>query len=166
MSVNAESLEILGVRVDRVGWPQIEQFCREALQENSAKQIVTVNGEFILDAQKNREFKVAINDADLVIPDSTNVVWASRFKTKQPLAEVTAGSELVERLAAIAAQNQASIFLLGAKPGVAEAAGRALTQKYPGLRIAGTSSADPDETSVIEEIKAANSRFTNARLTS
>ncbi len=154
MSTNAESIEILGVRVDRVGWSQIEQFCREALQGNLPKQIVTLNGEFVLDAQKNPEFKTAINEADLVIPDSTNIVWASRLKTKRPLTEVTAGSELVEHLATIAAQNQASIFLLGAQPGIAEAAGRTLAQKYPGLRIAGTSSANPSETSVIEEIKA------------
>jgi len=153
MSENSQSLEILGVRVDRVSWPQIEQFCQEALEGERSQQIVTVNGEFILDAQDKPEFKTVINQADLVIPDSTNIVWVSHFKNKQPLTAVTPGSELVERLAALAVKNQASIFLLGAKPGVTETAGRVLQQKYPGLTIAGTSSANPNQGEMAQRIK-------------
>ena len=48
------------------------------------------------------------------------------------MAEETAG--LMERMA----REGMSLYLLGAKPGVAERAGERLAERYPGLRIAGT----------------------------
>jgi N-acetylglucosaminyldiphosphoundecaprenol N-acetyl-beta-D-mannosaminyltransferase len=49
-----------------------------------------------------------------------------------------AGVELVKESCRVAAGLGARIFLLGAAPGVAEAAGRRLEATYPGLEIAGT----------------------------
>jgi N-acetylglucosaminyldiphosphoundecaprenol N-acetyl-beta-D-mannosaminyltransferase len=139
--------------VDQVGWTEIDQFCAEAIAQNEPKQIITLNGEFVLTAQKNEQFREAINSADLVIPDSTNIVWASRIK-KTPLKEVTAGSDLVIHLAKLASETNKSIYLLGAKEGIAKKAGEALKKQFPDLVIAGASSADP-KPETVELIKKA-----------
>lgn len=145
-------VQLLGVRVDRVGWPEILAFTQQALAGERPKQIVTVNGEFILTAQDDPKFRTIINGADLVIPDSTNVVWLSRLRG-QPLPGVTPGSDLVIHLARLAAQEKEKIFLLGSRPGVGERAAAKLKQTFPGLEVV-FDSADPGDPTGLEKIKA------------
>ena len=54
-----------------------------------------------------------------------------------PLPERVAGSDLTPRLLYRLAERGGSVFLYGARPGVAQRAGEALQSAYPGLRIAG-----------------------------
>jgi N-acetylglucosaminyldiphosphoundecaprenol N-acetyl-beta-D-mannosaminyltransferase len=65
------------------------------------------------------------------------LVWLSHMMG-EPLAERVTGVALVEESCRLAALTDGSVFLLGAAPGVAAAAGRELQRRYPGLRIAGT----------------------------
>jgi len=147
----ADTIEILGCRVNNVNWADIEQFCAAALQSTSPKHIITLNGEQILIAQNNPAYKAAIDSADLVIPDSTNIVWVSRWQGSG-LKAVTPGSDLTFRLAELAANTGCSIFLLGAREGVAAEAAVVLQKRFPGLKIAGTSNADPDDEAVVGQI--------------
>ncbi len=146
-----ESITILGCRINNVNWAEIDAFCRESLTNRGPKHIVTLNGEQILAAGKNPEYKVALNSADLIIPDSTNVVWVS-WLLGRSLKTVTPGSDLTLRLAKLAAETDHSIFLLGSKEGIAAQAAAVLQKNYPQLKVTGTSSADPDEQNVIGEI--------------
>lgn len=146
---------ILGCRVDNVSWAEIEEFCADAMLQTAPKHIVTINGEQILQAQKNQSYREALNSADLIIPDSTNVTWVSALRGT-PLKGVTPGSDLTVRLAKLASQTGASLFLLGSKEGIAQKASEVLSHMYPGLKIAGTSSADPDNAAVIGEIAKSN----------
>ncbi len=152
------SISILGVRVDIVDWTEVELFCHQALIGQEPRQLVTVNGEFILEARRNAVFKHVINQADLVIADSTNVVWASRWLGK-PLKAKTPGSDLTDRLARLAKSSDKSLFLLGGKPGIATRAAKVLEQNNPGLIIAGTSSADPDDLDIVNEICASKANI-------
>lgn len=138
---------ILGVRVDDVTWSDIDAFCLAAFNGKQPKQIVTVNGEFVLDAQHNSEFKAVINQADLVIPDSTNVTWFGRLKATTP------GSDLTVRLCQLAAEHKQSVFLLGAYGTVAEQAAKMLQKHIPALKIAGHSNADPTDPHIVATIK-------------
>ncbi len=146
------SIKLLGVRVDKVTWNNIDEFCHRALNEKTPKQIVTVNGEFILLAQKNQVFKEIINNADLVIPDSTNVVWMSKLKGHR-LKQVTPGSDLTVRLSKIAVETGKSVFLLGGWNGVTKKSVETLKNIFPELKVAGYSEADPNEDGTAEKIK-------------
>lgn len=153
MLPSSKSVQLLGVRVNNLTWPELMSFCEQALQQAEPQHIVTVNGEQILLAQENEEFMNAITEAELVIPDSTNVIWVSRLKG-QPLKQRTPGTDFAIRLAELAAKNGKSLYLLGSKEGVAQAAAEQLTNAFPSLIIAGTSSAHPDDTDVPATIKA------------
>lgn len=146
-----ESINILGCRIDNVDWQDIDEFCREALTANQPRHIVTINGEQILAAEHNTDYRAALNSADLIIPDSTNVVWVSRWKGIG-LKEVTPGSDLAIKLAKIASELGKSIFFLGSREGVAAAAATELQKLHPNFKIAGTSSKNPGNTDVIAEI--------------
>lgn len=146
-----DSIHILGCRIDNVDWSDIDAFCADALNGNEPKHIVTINGEQILSAIKNDAYKNALNSADLIIPDSTNVVWLGRWKG-MPIKYVTPGSDLTIRLSKLAAETGQSVFLLGSREGVAAKAGEALQKKFPNISIAGNSAANPDDPTVVGEI--------------
>lgn len=150
-------LYILGVRVDAVtreeALAQIEAFVRQG----GPHQVVTVNPEFIMEAQRNPAFRQALNRAALAVPDGARILWAAR-RLGRPLVEQVAGVDLVECIAARAAQTGWRLFLLGAAPGVAERAAGVLQTRYSGLTIAGTYAGSPaaaEEDGIVERIRAA-----------
>ena len=79
----------------------------------------------------------AVNGADLVLPDGIGVVKGAAM-LGTPLKEKTPGIEFAAGLMGKMAETGKSLYLLGAKPGVAEAAAERLQAQYPGLKIAGT----------------------------
>lgn len=135
-----------------VDWPIITEFCLQALRGSEPKQIVTVNGEIILEADRNPIYKEVINKADMNIPDSTNVYWVSQLKG-QLLPMITPGSDLVIRLAELATKNSYSIFLLGGRGDVPEKAASALKKQFSNLKIAGTSNTNPHDQTVLKQIQ-------------
>ena len=109
-------------------------------------------------AQKNQEFRHAINNAALTVADGIGVVWATRF-VGLPTPERITGTDTLVALAKRCAEKGYRLYLLGAAPGIAEQAGKRLQALAPGLQIAGAyaGSPDPDEVDVIiERIQTAN----------
>ena len=159
------SAYILGVRVDRVSEAQaldiIDQ--RIASRKDSGNhlpchQIVTVNTEFVMAAQKNTEFCQAINSAALTLADGIGVVWATRY-VGCPAPERITGTDTLVALTKRCALKGYRLYLLGAAPGVAEQAGEKLQALAPGLQIAGAFAGSPtpsEEEAIIERIHAAS----------
>src|SRR5690606_15921582 len=93
--------------------------------------------------------------ADLVVADGMGVVWASKLLGR-PLPERIAGIDLAAALLSRLAHGGGGVFLLGARPGVAERAARNLAAQYPGLRIVGTRHgyfSESESQAVIAEIR-------------
>ena len=156
---------VLGVRVDRVSQLQaldlVDQMIalfRASGHTLPCQQIVTVNTEFVMAAQKNIEFRQTINNAALVVADGIGVVWATRF-VGFPTPERITGTDTLVALAKRCAERGYRLYLLGAAPGVAEQTGVCLQALAPGLQIAGTYAGTPalaEEDAIIERIHAAN----------
>jgi N-acetylglucosaminyldiphosphoundecaprenol N-acetyl-beta-D-mannosaminyltransferase len=150
------SLFILGVRVDGVTFDQAVAFMEAFINEGRPHQVVTVNPEFVMVAQRDAEFRSIINHAALALPDGVGVWWASR-RLGCPVPDRIPGVDLVDRLASLSAQRGYRLFLLGAMPGVAERAARALCDRYPPLVIAGTYGGSPrpaEEDAIVACIRA------------
>lgn len=135
-------IRILGVRVDEYDMQQsldlIGAFVSQGntTDEDGLKQIVTINPEGVWLAQGDAELKRIIDEAALVTPDGNGVLWAAR-QLGTPLKERVAGIELLERICRRGAEEGWRVYLLGAKPGVADIAAEKLQEKYPGLQVAG-----------------------------
>lgn len=74
--------------------------------------------------------------ADFILADGMPLVWYSRFLST-PLPERVAGSDMIYRMAAQAAELGHRVFFLGGAPGIALEAANKLHELYPGLQIAG-----------------------------
>jgi N-acetylglucosaminyldiphosphoundecaprenol N-acetyl-beta-D-mannosaminyltransferase len=130
-------IEVAGVLVDHVDERGAAETLQRFVTDGRSHQIVTVNADFVRIARHDAEYRALLNEADLAVADGMPIVWLSRLRGT-PLPARIAGLELVEETCRIAAQAGIGVFLLGAADGVAEAAGRTLVSRHPGLRIAGT----------------------------
>ena len=99
--------------------------------------LVAINPEKIMKAQKDEKLKELINSADLQIPDGIGIVYASKLKKGDIKKRVT-GIDLMQNICDMSAKKGYKVFLLGAKPGVAEEASKILMERYAGLNIVGT----------------------------
>jgi len=147
-----DTVRLLNVRIDRVNLEKVRQFCRQALSGTGGKQIVTLNGEIALKAARLPALAAVINRADLVVADSTNVLWASYYLGR-PLPGRIPGVDLVKELAQLLSSTGGSVYLLGSRDDVAKQAALALKKQFPNLHLAGFSSANPDDESVASQIR-------------
>jgi N-acetylglucosaminyldiphosphoundecaprenol N-acetyl-beta-D-mannosaminyltransferase len=118
--------------------------------------VATVNPEFVMRAGVDGEFARVLESAALCLADGSGVVWAARRQGCR-LAEPVTGTDLIPRLAALCAQRNFRLFLLGAAPGVADELARQLKEKNPALQVAAHSgSPDPaDDVETLRRIDAA-----------
>ena len=130
-------INVLGVGFDNL--LMIEAVARgvDMLSQPGAHYVVTPNPEIVEICRKNPEAMRAVNGADLVLADGIGIIKGARI-LGTPLKARNPGIEFAAYLMREMAEKGRSLYLLGAKPGVAEAAGERLAAKYPGLRIAGT----------------------------
>ena len=127
--------------------------------ETGCRYVVTPNPEIVWLARKQPELLEALNRADLVIPDGIGIVYAARI-LGTPLPARVPGIELAAGLLRRMADSGEPVFLLGAKPGVAERAADRLKKEYPGLKIVGTGDGYfREDEPVIERINACKPRL-------
>ena len=162
-----EHTSVLGVRVDGVTRRQtldaiellVEQR-RNALARGETvecRQVVTLNTEFVMEAQRNGAFRKIINSAALVIADGIGIVWAARLGGT-PLPGRITGTDTLVALAKRGAGAGYRFYLLGAAPGVAERAAARLQSIAPGLQIAGTYAGSPapeEEEGILQRLREA-----------
>lgn len=130
-------IEVLGVGFDNVTMDEAVNLGMALLRSGGPHYVVTPNPEIVEVCRENPEAARAVNGADLVLADGVGVVMGARM-LGTPLKEKVPGIEFAARFMEKMAEEGLSLYLLGAKPGVAEAAGAKLAAKYPGLKIAGT----------------------------
>ncbi|MEU6723132.1 WecB/TagA/CpsF family glycosyltransferase [Nonomuraea wenchangensis] len=123
--------------------------------------IVTANVDIVRAATRDPALAALVARAELVVADGMPVVWAGRL-AGTAIPERVTGASLVHTLAGRAARDGRPVYLLGGDEGVPEAAARALLERYPALRIAGTHSppygfdADPAaRRAVVERVREA-----------
>ena len=146
-------INILGVAFDALTLGEAEERADALLCSGAGGYIVTANPEIVLRCREDAAYAAAVNGAKLVLADGVGDLCAARI-LGTPLPGRVAGAYLVPRLLARLAERGGSVFLYGARPGVAERAGESLQSACPGLRIAGTENGYiSDETALLEALE-------------
>ena len=130
-------IDVLGVGFDNMTLAEAVEVGVRLMEEPGAHYVATPNPEIVEVCRENPEANRAVNGADLVLPDGIGVVKGAAM-LGTPLKGRTPGIEFAAGLMARMAERGKALYLLGAKPGVAERAAERLLEQYPGLRIAGT----------------------------
>lgn len=129
-------INVLGVGFDNVTMQEAVDRGLEMLHSEGAHYVVTPNPEIVELCRESEEVMQIVNAADLVLPDGIGVIKGAAM-LGTPLKERVPGVEFAAHLMEKMAGEGLSLFLLGAKPGVAELAAQKLEKDYPGLKIAG-----------------------------
>ncbi|MET8865561.1 WecB/TagA/CpsF family glycosyltransferase [Nonomuraea sp. NPDC004580] len=116
---------------------EVAEHVTHAWRNGTGGAIVTANVDIVRAATRAPELAALVAESELVVADGMPVVWAARLAGARLPDRVT-GASLVFTLAASAAREDRSIFLLGGEPGVPQKAGEVLAARYPGLKVAGS----------------------------
>lgn len=143
--------EILGVKIDSLTFAETIKKVDQLIVSSKSSQIVTVNPEMVMEAQRDKEFRRIINSADLVVPDGAGIMWAGNY-LKRPFRERITGVDLTWAICKLAEDRGYRVFFLGAKKGIAREASIRIKKLHPRLKIAGVYAGGPNDKKTIENL--------------
>jgi N-acetylglucosaminyldiphosphoundecaprenol N-acetyl-beta-D-mannosaminyltransferase len=114
-----------------------------------------VNADCVNISCRNREYRRAVQQSDLVFADGIGVRVAGKV-LGQPVRDNVNGTDLFPLLAKALEFTGKRIYLLGGQPGVAEGVAQWLAANFPGVELAGFHHGyftTDKEAEVIEEIR-------------
>ena len=132
-----DRVDMFGVPLARIDMEAALARVDQFVQERSPHMVVTSDTPSIVRAHDDSEYQELVRGADMVTADGRGVVWMARV-LGLPVAERVSGIDLVTHICGRATDKGYAVFLLGALPGVAEEAARALRSRCPELRVVGT----------------------------
>lgn len=133
---NKRSLYLLGTRIDDLSVDEAKEYMRKMLDENKFSYIFTPNPEVGMMALKDNEFNNIINSSDLSLCDGIGIYLATKIKGKKIRNRLT-GYDMSLYILEELNKRSGSIFLLGAKRGVAEKAAEEIKKTYPNVEVKG-----------------------------
>lgn len=107
---------------------------KHALVRGAPAQVITPNAQHIVLLNRDRRLREIYNSAELIVPDGISLVLAARV-LRQKFPGRVAGVDLLKAICARAAAANLKVFLLGGRPGSAEATAARLKQHSPPLEI-------------------------------
>jgi len=130
-------IDVLGVGFDSFTMDQAVAEARRLIAAGGSHYVVTPNPEIVEMCREDDDFRETVNAADMVLPDGIGIIYGAKL-LGTPLRQRLPGADFAGCLMEVMAREGITLFLLGAKPGVAEQAAAKLREKYPGLKIVGT----------------------------
>ena len=127
--------------------------------------ISTPNLNFLIESQKDTQFKDSVINSDLSVVDGKPLIWIARL-LKIPIRERVAGSDLIEELIKNKAGHKPlKVFFFGGEQGIGELACRKLNAINSGLQCVGNlnpgfgSIEDMSSIEIIDEINQSDADF-------
>jgi len=162
-----QSVNIFGYRISAAG---LERDVAEAFgwveKHDTARYMATANPHSLVVASKDFVFQAALKKADLLIPDGTGIILASKFlnaSDPKKIKEKVAGYDFFVRFSEIAEQNRVlRYYFLGSSENVLSLIQSRLHRDYPTIEVCGTYSppyrerfSDEENQQMLDAIRAA-----------
>ena len=149
-------INFLGVRIDNFTMAEASAKIVALAQSNEPAQVCFVNADCFNIASSDEDYRGTLTRAKLVLADGIGVRLAGAI-LDQNVRENVNGTDMLPFLCEAIDGARMGIYLLGGKPGVADDAGKWITDHYPNLTLAGTRDGfftEEEEPAVLEEIAA------------
>jgi len=148
---------ISGIRLLNLSMDNLLDAIASALHRRCATRIAFVNPDCVNIAARDGLYRQTLDGFDWVCADGIGMKIAGSLLGR-PVRQNLNGTDLFPRLCAALAASGRSLYLLGARPGVAESVAQWAVAHHPRLRIAGTSSgyfSPHEEPALLQQIRAA-----------
>ena len=151
-----DTITILGVPIDNITINQAGEISEELIKKSnkSCKIVVAPNVEFIMIAQKDKEFADILKQASLATPDSIGVIIGARLQKKNFKQRIP-GQSYFREIIKLSNEKGYSIYLLGGEVGTPEQVKDNLKKIYPNVNIVGTHHGffdEKEEKQIVDEI--------------
>lgn len=90
-------VNILGVKIDAIKRSDLDERLTQIFASKSKSLIFTPNTEFIMCAQKDKEFMSTLNSSSINLPDGIGLLWAAKFDSLKTI-KVSVLSQIVSFL--------------------------------------------------------------------
>lgn len=130
-------IDVLGVEFDDIDAAAAARAVIDRIAHGESGYAVTPNPEIVWLCRKDAQLNQAVNQADLVLADGIGILYGAKLLGR-PLQARAPGIDFAQHLLRLLADAGRSVFLLGAKPGVAQKAAQQIEKQYPGIRVAGS----------------------------
>ena len=141
-SANRDQVEVAGVPVDVVDRVAAQRWILKAVesQPRPGLRLSTVNLDYLVLAERSRDFRLALRTTQLAVADGTPVLWLARLAGRR-LPERVAGSDLTDWLISGGVPS-AKLYLLGSTEAVCRAVAR--RADAAGVTVSGWNTSPPD----------------------
>jgi N-acetylglucosaminyldiphosphoundecaprenol N-acetyl-beta-D-mannosaminyltransferase len=130
-------INLCNVWVDRHNFDEaVNEIVQRSTSDEPPTYVTPNNTHCTVSMQSDERLRHIYNSAFLVVPDGVPLLWAAKF-LKTPLSGRVNGTDLMEKLCAVAADNQLRIFFMGGSPEAAEKTAQLLQSRHPGLNVVG-----------------------------
>jgi N-acetylglucosaminyldiphosphoundecaprenol N-acetyl-beta-D-mannosaminyltransferase len=147
-----------GIWIDNYSCQETIELIVDNIRNRTLCKHIVVNAAKIVHAQENRHLLDSINNSDIINVDGMAVMWALRaLRFKVP--ERVSGIDLFIKLLEICEEEGFKPFFLGAEESVLDGMIKNISQKYPGLFVAGKRNGyyeSVQEQEIIAQIKNSN----------
>ena len=107
----AKPFNIFHIKIDRISFNELLLKTKKILEGEKLNTIVTPNPEIALKAEKDHEYRDALNAADIRLPDGFGLVLASKI-LGTPLEERVTGVDYLSKLLRYASKHQYTVHVL------------------------------------------------------
>lgn len=135
-SIAEQSVNVLGVSIDKCNTQALNNKLKAHILTGKKALAISVNVHFLMLGFQHQWMRELANNADIVFCDGFGVRLGAAI-LGQSLPPRTTLADYIWQLAEFCVENDFSLYFLGAKPGVAEAAAQRILINFPSLRILG-----------------------------
>lgn len=132
----AGPLRLQGLPLFNGRLPQLLAEISRRVNSGRPQQLFFVNADCLNLAWSRRDYRQALQAADLLLPDGSGVALGARL-TGQKLNENLNGTDLFVPLCELARRQDWGVWLLGGRPEVNAGLCREVTRRWPGLKLVG-----------------------------
>ena len=128
---------VLGVRVSAINMEEAVRLADLHVQTGRSGYVCVTGVHGVMEAQTDPNFGMILNRSTITTPDGMPMVWVGRAQGHSCMSRVY-GPDFMLQMCEISVARGYRHFLYGGKPGVAESLAKNLSDRFPGVRIAGT----------------------------
>ena len=127
------SVQLFGIKIDDYNFEEGVNEGVKLINSDKVSQVVTINPEMFAQAEKDREFRKIIDEAEMVIPDGVGVKLGLKIKGYN--VSRIPGIDFARRLLEESAKNNIPVAIIGSKEEVITKAVENLRKEIDGLNI-------------------------------
>jgi len=143
-----ETYPILGVNISPCSKDDFFVSVNERLQNNDEQLpplfVITVNPEIAIQSIIDNSYRNILQSSSINTADGIGISWAVKHLYNRSIERIT-GSDSLEKICAVSAKLDQSVFFYGAAPGIADKAAAVLVERNPGLQVEGVYSPESPE---------------------